>query len=80
MLVDGASQPIFGTPRHYLRVMFHRCSCFNMGRSRNSWVDLFIARFVLGFIIGPKPSTVLVYAAECAPAPIRGALVMRELL
>jgi hypothetical protein len=44
----------------------------------NSWVNLFIARFVLGFGIGPKSSTVPVYAAECAPAPIRGALVMRK--
>ncbi|OKL60740.1 hypothetical protein UA08_04244 [Talaromyces atroroseus] len=42
----------------------------------NSWVNLFIARFVLGLGIGPKSSTVPVYAAECAPAPIRGALVM----
>lgn len=46
----------------------------------NSWVNLFIARFVLGFGIGPKSSTVPVYAAECSPAPIRGALVMRELM
>ncbi|POR33714.1 Uncharacterized protein TPAR_06096 [Tolypocladium paradoxum] len=43
----------------------------------NSWVNLFIARFVLGFGIGPKSSTVPVYAAECSPAPIRGALVMQ---
>ncbi|KAH7275685.1 hypothetical protein MRS44_006120 [Fusarium solani] len=43
----------------------------------NSWVNLFIARFVLGFGIGPKSSTVPVYAAECAPALIRGALVMQ---
>ncbi|OAQ67318.1 sugar porter (SP) family MFS transporter [Pochonia chlamydosporia 170] len=43
----------------------------------NTWVNLFIARFVLGFGIGPKSSTVPVYAAECAPAPIRGALVMQ---
>lgn len=42
----------------------------------NSWVNLFIARFVLGIGIGPKSSTVPVYAAECSPAPIRGALVM----
>ncbi|CRG85750.1 putative polyol transporter 6 [Talaromyces islandicus] len=42
----------------------------------NSWVNLFIARFVLGLGIGPKSSTVPVYAAECSPAPIRGALVM----
>lgn len=46
----------------------------------NTWVNLFIARFVLGFGIGPKSSTVPVYAAECAPAPIRGALVMRKLI
>lgn len=46
----------------------------------NTWVNLFLARFVLGFGIGPKSSTVPVYAAECAPAPIRGALVMRKLL
>ncbi|EXJ92376.1 hypothetical protein A1O3_00926 [Capronia epimyces CBS 606.96] len=43
----------------------------------NSWVNLFLARFVLGFGIGPKSSTVPVYSAECAPAPIRGALVMQ---
>jgi MFS family permease len=42
----------------------------------NSWVNLFIARFVLGLGIGSKSSTVPVYSAECAPAPIRGALVM----
>lgn len=35
-----------------------------------------IARFFLGLGIGPKSSTVPVYAAECSPAPIRGALVM----
>ena len=42
----------------------------------NSWVNLFIARFVLGLGIGSKSTTVPVYGAECAPAPIRGALVM----
>ena len=42
----------------------------------NSWPHLFIARFVLGLGIGPKSATVPVYAAECAPSPIRGALVM----
>ena len=42
----------------------------------NSWVNLFIARFVLGLGIGSKSTTVPVYAAESAPAPIRGALVM----
>ncbi|PGH15989.1 hypothetical protein AJ80_05365 [Polytolypa hystricis UAMH7299] len=42
----------------------------------NSWINLFMARFVLGLWIGSKSSTVPVYAAECSPAPIRGALVM----
>ncbi|KAL8703105.1 MAG: hypothetical protein Q9201_003696 [Fulgogasparrea decipioides] len=43
----------------------------------NSWQHLFVARFVLGLGIGAKSATVPVYAAECAPAPIRGALVMQ---
>ncbi|KAH9935571.1 uncharacterized protein B0H18DRAFT_976314 [Fomitopsis serialis] len=42
----------------------------------NTWWHLFIARFFLGFGIGPKSATVPVYAAECAPPAIRGALVM----
>ena len=42
-----------------------------------SWGNLFAARFVLGLGIGAKSSTVPVYTAECAPAPIRGALVMQ---
>jgi sugar porter (SP) family MFS transporter len=41
-----------------------------------SWVQLFLARLLLGLGIGPKSATVPVYAAECTPAPIRGALVM----
>ncbi|RAR01754.1 MFS sugar transporter [Stemphylium lycopersici] len=39
--------------------------------------QLFAARFVLGLGIGAKSSTIPVYAAECSPAPIRGALVMQ---
>ncbi|KAL8788510.1 MAG: hypothetical protein Q9195_007249 [Heterodermia aff. obscurata] len=42
----------------------------------NSWVNLFVARFVLGLGIGSKSTTVPVYAAECSPPLIRGALVM----
>ncbi|KAG5361084.1 putative metabolite transport protein [Yarrowia sp. C11] len=42
----------------------------------NTWWHLFIARFFLGFGIGPKSATVPVYAAECAPPRIRGAMVM----
>ncbi|KAH9013142.1 MFS sugar transporter [Lactarius pseudohatsudake] len=42
----------------------------------NSWPRLFVARFFLGLGIGPKSSPVPVYAAECSPPAIRGALVM----
>jgi len=38
---------------------------------------MFIARFALGFGIGPKSATVPIYAAECAPSGVRGALVMQ---
>lgn len=41
-----------------------------------SWVQMFLARLLLGLGIGPKSTTVPVYSAECTPAPIRGALVM----
>lgn len=42
-----------------------------------SWPQLFVARLVLGLGICPKSATAPVYTAECAPAPIRGALVMQ---
>ncbi|KAI4127182.1 MAG: hypothetical protein LQ341_006814 [Variospora aurantia] len=42
----------------------------------NNWWHLFIARFILGLGIGPKSATIPIYAAECTPANIRGALVM----
>jgi MFS family permease len=38
---------------------------------------MFIARFFLGIGIGPKSATAPIYAAECAPPAIRGALVMQ---
>ena len=43
----------------------------------DTWWHLFISRFFLGFGIGPKSATVPVYAAECSPPLIRGALVMQ---
>ncbi|OJJ99802.1 hypothetical protein ASPACDRAFT_29205 [Aspergillus aculeatus ATCC 16872] len=43
----------------------------------NTWWHMFIARFALGFGIGPKSATVPIYAAETAPPNIRGALVMQ---
>ncbi|ANB15304.1 myo-inositol transporter ITR1 [Sugiyamaella lignohabitans] len=41
-----------------------------------SWVQMFLARLLLGLGIGPKSTTTPIYSAECVPAPIRGALVM----
>lgn len=38
---------------------------------------MFIARFFLGFGIGPKSATVPIFAAETTPPRIRGALVMQ---
>lgn len=38
---------------------------------------MFIARFMLGLGIGPKSATVPIYAAECTPPGVRGALVMQ---
>lgn len=43
----------------------------------NTWWHMFIARFALGFGIGPKSATVPIYAAETSPPAIRGALVMQ---
>lgn len=51
-------------------------SCFWQGVT-NSWQHLFVSRLVLGLGIGPKSATVPMYAAECAPPLIRGALVMQ---
>ncbi|OAP59290.1 hypothetical protein AYL99_06588 [Fonsecaea erecta] len=42
----------------------------------NTWWHLMIARIFLGIGLGPKSATLSVYAAECAPARIRGALTM----
>ena len=33
-------------------------------------------RFLLGIGFGPKSATIPIYASECAPANVRGALVM----
>ncbi|KAK5165601.1 uncharacterized protein LTR77_009130 [Saxophila tyrrhenica] len=42
----------------------------------DTWYNLLIARFALGLAVGAKSSTTPVYAAECAPKTIRGALTM----
>jgi MFS family permease len=43
----------------------------------HSWQHMFVARFALGLGIGPKSATVPIWAAECTPPAIRGALVMQ---
>ncbi|TKA53907.1 hypothetical protein B0A49_12203 [Cryomyces minteri] len=60
----------------FITCLFSALACFWQGFV-NSWWHMFIARFVLGFGIGPKSATVPIYAAECAPPKIRGALVMQ---
>ncbi|EFP79174.2 uncharacterized protein PGTG_05495 [Puccinia graminis f. sp. tritici CRL 75-36-700-3] len=58
-------------------------SCFIAGAASiweaftYSWPQLFVSRLALGLGIGPKSATGPIYTAECAPAPIRGALVMQ---
>lgn len=42
----------------------------------HSWQTLLVVRLILGIGMGAKGSTVPIYAAENAPASIRGALVM----
>ncbi|KAK9777174.1 hypothetical protein SCAR479_06242 [Seiridium cardinale] len=42
----------------------------------SSWELLFLFRLLLGLGIGPKSATIPIYASECAPAQIRGGLVM----
>ncbi|KAK6430557.1 hypothetical protein LTR95_013288 [Oleoguttula sp. CCFEE 5521] len=42
----------------------------------DSWYNLLIARFALGLAVRARSSTTPVYAAECAPKNIRGALTM----
>jgi sugar porter (SP) family MFS transporter len=42
----------------------------------NTWQQLLACRLLLGIGMGTKASTIPIYAAENAPAPIRGAIVM----
>ena len=48
----------------FITALFSFLTCVWQGVT-NSWPHLFVARFVLGLGIGPKSSTVPVYAAEC---------------
>jgi MFS family permease len=60
----------------FITCLFSATACFWQGFT-NTWWHLFVARFALGFGIGPKSATVPIYAAECTPPAIRGALVMQ---
>lgn len=60
----------------FITCCFSAVACLWQGFA-NTWWHMFIARFALGFGIGPKSATVPVYAAETAPPAIRGALVMQ---
>ncbi|BDD59268.1 hypothetical protein MAP00_004488 [Monascus purpureus] len=60
----------------FLTCCFSAITCFWQGFV-NSWWHMFVARFMLGFGIGPKSATVPIYAAETAPPAIRGALVLQ---
>lgn len=60
----------------FLTCCFSALACFWQGFV-NTWWHMFIARFALGFGIGPKSATVPIYAAETTPPAIRGALVMQ---
>ncbi|KAF2470714.1 uncharacterized protein BDR25DRAFT_334320 [Lindgomyces ingoldianus] len=60
----------------FITCLFSAVACFWQGFV-NTWWHMFIARFALGFGIGPKSATVPIYAAECTPPAIRGALVMQ---
>ncbi|TFK54520.1 hypothetical protein OE88DRAFT_1655224 [Heliocybe sulcata] len=59
----------------FIAAVFSFLTCIWQGVT-NSWEHLFVARLVLGLGIGPKSTTVPVYAAECTPASVRGGLVM----
>ncbi|KAL8829953.1 MAG: hypothetical protein Q9191_001708 [Dirinaria sp. TL-2023a] len=60
----------------FITCLFSALACFWQGFV-NTWWHMFIARFFLGFGIGPKSATVPIYAAETTPPAIRGALVMQ---
>jgi MFS family permease len=60
----------------FLTCTFSALACFWQAFT-NTWWHMFIARFALGLGIGPKSATVPIYAAECSPPLIRGALVMQ---
>lgn len=59
----------------FLACVFSASFCLGQAFAMN-WQVLFAFRFLLGLGIGPESSTIPIYASECVPANIRGALVM----
>ncbi|KAI1766560.1 hypothetical protein GGR53DRAFT_200578 [Hypoxylon sp. FL1150] len=60
----------------FVSCLISAAACFWQGFT-NTWWHMFIARFALGFGIGPKSATTPIFAAECSPPKLRGALVMQ---
>lgn len=60
----------------FISCLISAAACFWQAFT-NTWWHMFIARFFLGFGIGPKSATTPIFAAECAPPKLRGALVMQ---
>ncbi|KAJ3558164.1 hypothetical protein NPX13_g9769 [Xylaria arbuscula] len=60
----------------FLSCVVSAAACFWQAFT-NTWWHMFIARFALGFGIGPKSATTPILAAECSPPKLRGALVMQ---
>lgn len=60
----------------FITCLFSSLACFWNGFT-NAWWSMFISRLSLGLGIGPKSATVPIYAAECTPPEIRGALLMQ---
>lgn len=59
----------------FFACIFSILSCLAQAFSKN-WRMMVAFRILLGLGIGPKSATIPIYASECAPANIRGALVM----
>lgn len=59
----------------FFACIFSSLSCLAQAFSKN-WKMMVGFRILLGLGIGPKSATIPIYASECAPANIRGALVM----
>ncbi|KAI1326133.1 hypothetical protein F5Y16DRAFT_422055 [Xylariaceae sp. FL0255] len=59
----------------FLTCIFSLAACVGQSVS-STWQALLVTRLLLGFGIGPKSATIPTYAAECAPAKLRGLLVM----